>query len=439
MAMRERPLSPHLQVYRWMHTIRACPSPTASPAWPCPVGFLLLTCWLLAAVTGPEAIRGGVMACPTTSLLTAGWRSVCAAARLLVSPVHRPSPPWPGMPATASRTPRQARSGAAARSSHCPCSRPHRRLVLAFQPRGWRMSLRPARPRARARFRAQGAVPLGRAAHHRGRAGAAGSGSVFALVALGSHAHADAWPSSPARQRGAHAATLADRRALHAAPRPAGRDRGLRARARAAQSCCMLVVKFLRLPRGRRRPARRAAHRARSRNRMTAYKFTDHNYDVVVVGAGGAGLRATFGLAEAGLTTACLTKVFPTRSHTVAAQGGISAALGNMGEDDWRWHMYDTVKGSDWLGDQDAIEYMCKEAPGRGHRARALRRAVLAHRGRPDLPAPVRRHDHALRQGHRAAHLRRRRPHRPRDAAHAVPAVAEARGATSSSSTSRST
>jgi succinate dehydrogenase / fumarate reductase flavoprotein subunit len=96
---------------------------------------------------------------------------------------------------------------------------------------------------------------------------------------------------------------------------------------------------------------------------MSEYKFIDHTFDVVVVGAGGAGLRATFGLAEAGLSTACLTKVFPTRSHTVAAQGGISAALGNMGDDDWRWHMYDTVKGSDWLGDQDAIEFMCKEAP----------------------------------------------------------------------------
>jgi succinate dehydrogenase / fumarate reductase flavoprotein subunit len=96
---------------------------------------------------------------------------------------------------------------------------------------------------------------------------------------------------------------------------------------------------------------------------MSAYNCTDHTYDVVVVGAGGAGLRATFGLAEAGLSTACLTKVFPTRSHTVAAQGGISAALGNMGEDDWRFHFYDTIKGSDWLGDQDAIEFMCKEAP----------------------------------------------------------------------------
>jgi len=96
---------------------------------------------------------------------------------------------------------------------------------------------------------------------------------------------------------------------------------------------------------------------------MSDYEFIDHSYDVVVIGAGGAGLRATFGLANAGFTTACITKVFPTRSHTVAAQGGISAALGNMGEDDWRWHMYDTVKGSDWLGDQDAIEYMCKEAP----------------------------------------------------------------------------
>ena len=96
---------------------------------------------------------------------------------------------------------------------------------------------------------------------------------------------------------------------------------------------------------------------------MTAYELIDHTYDVVVIGAGGSGLRATLGLAEAGLSTACITKLFPTRSHTVAAQGGISAALGNMGADDWRWHMYDTVKGSDWLGDQDAIELMCKEAP----------------------------------------------------------------------------
>ncbi len=95
---------------------------------------------------------------------------------------------------------------------------------------------------------------------------------------------------------------------------------------------------------------------------MSAYKIIEHAYDVLVVGAGGAGLRATLGMAEKGLKTACLTKVFPTRSHTVAAQGGISAALGNMGEDDWRFHMYDTVKGSDWLGDQDAIEYMCREA-----------------------------------------------------------------------------
>ncbi len=96
---------------------------------------------------------------------------------------------------------------------------------------------------------------------------------------------------------------------------------------------------------------------------MSAYKIIDHEYDVIVLGAGGSGLRAAVGLSEAGLKTACISKVFPTRSHTSAAQGGISAALGNMGEDDWRWHMYDTVKGSDWLGDQDAIEYLCKEAP----------------------------------------------------------------------------
>jgi succinate dehydrogenase (ubiquinone) flavoprotein subunit len=93
------------------------------------------------------------------------------------------------------------------------------------------------------------------------------------------------------------------------------------------------------------------------------YPLIEHEYDAIVVGAGGAGLRAAFGLAEAGLNTACITKLFPTRSHTVAAQGGINAALGNMTEDDWRWHMYDTVKGSDWLGDQDAIHYMCREAP----------------------------------------------------------------------------
>ncbi|MDE2156546.1 MAG: succinate dehydrogenase flavoprotein subunit [Xanthomonadaceae bacterium] len=96
---------------------------------------------------------------------------------------------------------------------------------------------------------------------------------------------------------------------------------------------------------------------------MESYKIQQHKYDVIVVGAGGAGLRATFGLAEKGLKAACISKVFPTRSHTVAAQGGISAALGNMGEDDWRFHFYDTIKGSDWLGDQDAIEYMCKNAP----------------------------------------------------------------------------
>ena len=95
----------------------------------------------------------------------------------------------------------------------------------------------------------------------------------------------------------------------------------------------------------------------------TSYNITDHYYDVVVVGAGGSGLRATLGCAESGLKTACISKVFPTRSHTVAAQGGIGAALGNMGDDNWKWHMYDTVKGSDWLGDQDAIEYLCANAP----------------------------------------------------------------------------
>jgi succinate dehydrogenase / fumarate reductase flavoprotein subunit len=142
---------------------------------------------------------------------------------------------------------------------------------------------------------------------------------------------------------------------------------------------------------------------------------------VVVVGAGGAGLRAVVGDgSQAGLKSPVSPRSFPTRSHTVAAQGGISAALGNMGQDDWRWHMYDTVKGSDWLGDQDAIEYLCRERPG-GLRAGTLGRALLAHRRGQDLSAPVRRHDHRIRRRpSRPAHLRRRRPHRPRDAAHAL-------------------
>ena len=107
----------------------------------------------------------------------------------------------------------------------------------------------------------------------------------------------------------------------------------------------------------------RASASARAFSTSGEYKYVDHEYDAIVVGAGGAGLRAAMGCAEAGFKTACITKLFPTRSHTVAAQGGINAALGNMTEDDWRWHMYDTVKGADWLGDQDSIEYMCKEAP----------------------------------------------------------------------------
>ena len=160
---------------------------------------------------------------------------------------------------------------------------------------------------------------------------------------------------------------------------------------------------------------------------MTAYPIIDHTFDVVVVGAGGAGLRATLEAAANGLKTACITKVFPTRSHTVAAQGGVAASLGNMGEDDWRWHMYDTVKGSDWLGDQDAIEYLCRNAPEAVYELEHFGVPFSPHRRRQDLSARLRRHDLQFRRRHRPAHLRRRRPHRPCHAAHALRPVREAR------------
>ena len=206
-----------------------------------------------------------------------------------------------------------------------------------------------------------------------------------------------------------------------------------------------------------------------------SYQIIDHVYDAVVVGAGGSGLRAAMGIAEAGLKTACITKVFPTRSHTVAAQGGIAASLGNMGPDHWTWHMYDTVKGSDWLGDQDAIHYMCREAPravyeleracpsarpaphrtppqsaaGRrdspltrspplpppparrrppppaSHRARRLRPPLVPRRAGQDFPARVWRAEPRVRQGRAGVPVRGGGgPHGARAAAHAVRAVA---------------
>ena len=235
---------------------------------------------------------------------------------------------------------------------------------------------------------------------------------------------------------------VARQRLSHVA-RHAGHHRGLRASTRSAK----LVTAdgqhvLLRSPSVSRRSTRSSSCRSDSKQWLAtarngaapningrAYPIEDHTYDVVVVGAGGSGLRAVVGCAEAGLRTACITKVFPTRSHTVAAQGGIAASLGNMGEDDWRWHMYDTVKGADWLGDQDAIEYLCRNAPAAVYE--------LEHWG---LPFSRREEDGKiyqrpfggmtthLRQGHRAAHLRRRRPHRPRHAAHAVRPGAAALG-----------
>ena len=158
-----------------------------------------------------------------------------------------------------------------------------------------------------------------------------------------------------------------------------------------------------------------------------SYDIIDHAFDVIVLGGGGGGLRATLGMVAAGLNTACITKVFPTRSHTVAAQGGISAALGNIEKDDWRWHMFDTVRGSDWLGDQDAIEYMCREAIP----------AVfeLEHLGVPfsrtDAGTIYQRrfggHTTECTKGDMAySSLCRRGSHRPRDPAHALPAVPQA-------------
>ena len=164
---------------------------------------------------------------------------------------------------------------------------------------------------------------------------------------------------------------------------------------------------------------RRVANEGRT---ATMNSLPVQKFDAIIIGAGGAGMRASLQLAEAGLRVAVLSKVFPTRSHTVAAQGGIGASLGNMAADNWHWHMYDTIKGSDWLGDQDAIEYMCRMAPQVGVRTGTLRHAVRSQSGRHDLPASVRRALAEFRRDARAARLRRGGPDRPRDAAHALPA-----------------
>src|SRR5215469_12323087 len=224
-----------------------------------------------------------------------------------------------------------------------------------------RESAQSARQRTGCRLGQAWRASLVAAARHFGGAGAAhhlvrGVAAGAAVLRLPDRRRVDESRAEPAVPH-----TAAGGGHLAFAARGAGRGRGLRAwrgcahggagrhrvRARAAGNCG------------------RAGGTARgvAEHAMSAPRFIDHTFDVIVVGAGGAGLRATLGLARAGLATACISKLFPTRSHTVAAQGGISAALGNMGEDDWRWHMYDTVKGSDWLGDQDAIELMCREAP----------------------------------------------------------------------------
>ena len=145
-------------------------------------------------------------------------------------------------------------------------------------------------------------------------------------------------------------------------------------------------------------------------------------FDVVVVGAGGSGMRAALQLAHAGLKVAVLSKVFPTRSHTVAAQGGIAASLGNIKEDNWHWHMYDTVKGSDYLGDQDAIEFMCRAAPEVVYELEHFGMPFDRTDSRQDLSATLRRPHAGIRQDAGGPRLCGGRPHRPRHAAHAVPA-----------------
>ena len=158
------------------------------------------------------------------------------------------------------------------------------------------------------------------------------------------------------------------------------------------------------------------------------YDIIDHSFDVVVLGAGGAGLRATLGMVAAGLNTACVTKVFPTRSHTVAAQGGISAALGNMEKDDWRWHMFDTVRGSDWLGDQDAIEYItcvARRSPRSSSSSISACRSAAPRQARSTAPLWW-THDRICQGRYGLSRLCCRRSHRPRDPAHTVSAVPEA-------------
>ena len=226
-----------------------------------------------------------------------------------------------------------------------------------------------------------------------------------------------------------------------AAGHPGG-DRGLCPRQAAAHRDCCSPTRFSPLGLRADRHLRRRQDRLRRLKgpAMAAYEFIDHTYDVVVVGAGGSGLRATLGMAEQGLRTACITKVFPTRSHTVAAQGGIAAIARQHGAGQLA---VAHVRHRQGLGlarrhRRDGVPRP-RGAEG-GLRARALRRAVLAHRGRAHLPAAVRRPHHRVRRGAAgAAHLRRRRPDRARDPAHALRPVAEAQRRSSSSSTSPST
>jgi succinate dehydrogenase / fumarate reductase flavoprotein subunit len=360
----DRPLSPHLQVWRW-HITMACSILHRATVFALYVGVLLLAGWAVALASGPDAYAcyTGLLGSFLGKLVLFGL----TVAVLLQHRLHRASDRLgrrQGLHAEDRRHVRRLRHRlrGGRRDRRLGHRRPNRSALIM------------AGPSSSARFRTPMSRARGLGASHHGVghfitervSGIAliplalwGLFAGLRLAGLGFDGAAE-WVAIP--HNTVLLSLLIVVALIHLKASGAGGDRGLHPglhdqdRAGPRQSF-------------RLRPRRRSWGRGDPQGRlhrsllMSAYKFIDHKFDVVVVGAGGSGLRAALGCAQAGLKTACVTKVFPTRSHTVAAQGGISASLGNMGQDDWRWHMFDTVKGSDWLGDQDAIEYLTRNAP----------------------------------------------------------------------------